>query len=628
VSDTYVIDTVFKAHDQLSSTVQKVSERMGMFGRVSDRNFKKASSSALHFKTVLGGVLGANLLSAGLGRLRQGITAITDEFIDFDHAVTSAAAKWDIDRGTDAFRELGTVVRDVAKVTPYTAGEAGKALDYLAMAGFSAKDSMAALPGVTQLAIAAQTDLARSSDIASDLLTAFGMKVENLTELNDVLAKTTTTSNTNLDMLFESMKLVAPVAGNLGGSLEEVSAMLGTLANSGIKASLSGTSLKNMYLRLTGGTREVEKVLKKYNIRVADQHGKMRSLIDILEDTKNATAKLTDKERQAALTHLFGNRAIAGATILMKAGSKATWEYARALEGSNGAAAEMAERMGKSFQNRIASIKSRFVELGIKVFDIFEKQIPQAFDSFTEALDNIDVVAFVDNIKSAVKFVKDYHGLIEGLIATIVIYNTVTKIAAAVQWALNIAMMANPIGLVIVLVTALGVAIYGLIRYGDEVKAFFDKLWGDIAYGFMWLLDKISFGNIEKVAGKGAAETFEKMKKQRKALEEIDRRKGYKSTAEKVGEQDIAALAGESATSKAFDDEVGDIFSKYSTSADLENETMKEKQLSSNLSNELLFGKQNVNVGGTFTFENAPKGMNFTPAKGAPNIDIQGLGQQ
>lgn len=391
MSDTYVINTVFKAHDQLSSTVQQVTGKMGAFGRVSDRNFKKATASAVRFKTVLGGVLGANLLTAGLSRLRQDIGGITEEFVDFDHTVTSAAAKWDIDRGTDAFRQLGSVVRDVAKITPHTAGQAGQALDYLALAGFNASDAMSALPNVTQLATAAQTDLARAADMSSDILRAFNKDVGDLSHINDVLAKTTTTSNTNLEMLFESMKMVAPVASGLGSNIEELSAMLGTLANSGIKATMSGTAMRRMYVNLTGGTAGVKKTLNKYNIDVLDPHTKkMRSLIDILEDVKQKTKHLNDAKRQEAYTSLFGARAVASAMILMKEGSKSLHEYEERLKGSTNAAAKLAERMGKSFRNRLAILKARLVEIGIKILDVFEKEIPNAFNKIEKWLDQFD----------------------------------------------------------------------------------------------------------------------------------------------------------------------------------------------------------------------------------------------
>lgn len=600
---------------------------MGMFGRVSDRNFKKASASALRFKTVLGGVLGANLLSAGLGRLRQGIGAITEEFIDFDHAVTSASAKWDIDRGTDAFRELGNAVDAVASKTPHTLGEAGGALDYLAMAGFNAKDSMSALLPVAQLATAAQTDLARSSDIASDLLTAFGFKIENLSHMNDVLVKTTTTSNTTLDMLFESMKMVAPVAGNLGGSLQDVSAMLGTLANSGIKATMSGTSLRNIYLRLTSGTIEVEKVLKKYNIRIADQHGKMRNLIDILEDTKTATAKLTDKQRQEAYTRLFGLRAVASASVLMRAGAKTIHEYSNQLENSTGAAAKMSDMMGISLKNRLKIIQSRFSSLGKKVFDIFEKQIPQAFDSFTEAIDNIDVVGLIDDIKSVIGFFREYGGVIKDVVAGIIIYNTVVKAASVLQWALNVAMAANPVGLLIIGLTAVGFAIYKIIQNWKELVSMMKQ---DAAT----IVKKIVPGEIFDTAvlnklglkdtSEGVAET--EYRKQKgyilggKTSEDIINKtaKEREKKSSDIGNMLGVVLKNKEAdyTRMLEDMALKDVLDKQMKDTGVNKETLD------------YIKQQNVNVGGTFTFENAPKGMNFTPTKGAPNIDIQGLGQQ
>lgn len=421
MADTYVIDTVFKAQDQMTSTVTRLTDRMGLFGKRSENSFKRATLGATRFKTVLGGVLGANLITSGVNQLRQGLFGVTREFLDFDHAITSASAKFGIERNTKEFKKLGDTAREVAKINPFTAGEMGKGLDFLAMAGFGYEQAMAALPGVTQLAIATQTDFAEASDIASDALSSLGLATEetlknpaklasNLERVNDVFAKTTTTSNTNLQMLFEGMKMVAPVAVNLGSNVEELSAMMGVLANSGIKATMSGTALRNMYLRLTSGVAEVRKELKKYKIDIVHtqgpQKGQMRSMIDILDDVKHSTRKLNDEKRQQVLTHLFGNRAIASATVLMEKGKKKLWEYTRSLEASKGAAAKMAEAMGKSWQNRIAALKSRLVELGLKVFDTFEKEIPEAFkkvERWLEQFDGDDFKRWIIDTKNELK---------------------------------------------------------------------------------------------------------------------------------------------------------------------------------------------------------------------------------
>lgn len=462
MSDTYVINTVFKAHDQMAGKVNSLTNRMDLFGRRSENSFKRASASALKFKTILGGVLGANLITAGMARLRQGVAGLTSEFLDFDQAITSAASKFKFDRGTRQFNELAKASREVAAITPYSAAESAQALDYLAMAGFTAQQSMSSLKGVTDLAVAGNMDLAQASDIASDALGALNLMstdsvqlAKNLDRVNDVMAQVAVTANTDIPMLWEALKPVASTAEGLGGTIEQLGAMFGTLASSGVKAEVAGTALRNMYLRLTSGTSEVEKVLKKYNVSIQDSKGKMRPMIDILDDVRKKTEKLDDKTRQAAYSHLFGARAVNSASILMKAGRDTVLEYQKKLEGASGAAADLARRMGESVPNKLKIMRSRLIEIGFQMIDMFADKIPGALDSMQEALDNINPAEVVSDLKEMWDIIDKNKRLIEAIGIAIISYNVAVKGATAVQWAFNAAMTANPVGLLIASITSL-----------------------------------------------------------------------------------------------------------------------------------------------------------------------------
>lgn len=643
MTDTYVINTVFKSHDQMTSTVSRLTDKMSLFGKRSENSFRRATLGATRFKTVLGGVLGANLITAGINQLRMGIGAVTTEFLDFDNAVTSAASKWGIERGTTAFKELGTVARDVAKVTPKTAGEAGSALDFLAMAGFNAQQAMAALPGVTQLSIASQTDLARSSDIVSDALSSLGLMTtnstkltENLNRVNDVFVKTTTTSNTNLEMLFESMKMVAPVASNLGAEVEGLSAMIGTLANSGIKASMSGTALRNMYLRLTSGTEGAGKVLKKYNIKILDPHTKkMRNMIDILEEVKQKTKHLNDEKKQAAYTDLFGARAVASATVLMQAGGKALHEYEERLKGATGETKRMAEAMGKSWTNRIAALKSRLIELGLTIYDTFKDKIEVAFTSFQTVLDNINVSEIVEKVQNIIGFFKKYSKEIELLVVGIVTYNSVVKIATVLQGIFNAVMLANPVGLLIASFAALGTVVIMFYRNWDIIS----KRWKeDISSIGRWIDDHIAtpLSNISN----GFNKIFKSLGfKGKKTVQEIQ--KEY-DTSSKMKEKGYILGGGgnESTVQKALQkrekeqNEIGDVLSKYSSFGGVNQSSLffdqAEKQTAQiqdylkdfKVDKETAAYIQKIQLNGEFNFKNPPKGMTFKQNnKGAPSIN-------
>lgn len=638
----YVVSTVFKGQNDMGKVFDNLTSNVSKFESRTKRSFSNMSKSAVGLKTIMGGILSSSAVLFGIGKIKQGISAVTDNIIGFDQALVSAGSKLNVERGTKEFKELGNAIRDTSGVANkfFTAAEKGKALDYLAMAGFNLKQSMANLPVVTQLGIAGEMDLARASDIASDALSALGLMTsddqqlaKNLTRIGDVFTKTANTANTNVDMLWESFKPAGSVITKLGGSLEYGAAMFGKLASSGIKAEQAGTALRNMYLRLTSGTSEVDKVLKKYNITIMDSKGKLLPLMNILEQAKVKFANLNDKEKQANLTHLFGLRAVNSAMILMDTGRKTIDEYTKSLENAGGEMERVAKIKGQSLQNRIAAIKSKFVEAGIKIYDVMEKDILSSFKNLENWIQNFDAKEFTDWIKNTYNDLKTLATFIgkvtkpiiefaelgssigvglDDIAAGFLALKVATLGAAAAATAFNVAG-----GPIVWTITGIGIAGYEMYKHWNEIAGWMDNLWKEIAYGFMWLLNVVSFGNLEAIAGKQAAATF-------RAMDEMKRRALYKKSNEPLTEEDLKGLYGEGQKSNIFDDSVEDIFSKYGVAADIdkEKEVARQQELqANNLAGELLYGKpepSELNI----NFTNPPAGMTSSVKQGrnAPKI--------
>src|SRR5699024_449046 len=158
--------------------------------------------------------------------------------------------------------------RELGQTTQFTASQAADGMKYLAMAGLDANEIMAAMPGMLDLAVAGNLDLGTTADIASDTMAAFGLEASEATRVADVLAKTATSSNTNIEMLGDTMKYVAPVARTAGMSLEETSAMAGLLANVGIKSSQAGTTMKSMLLKLANPSAKASNLLSDLGVSV------------------------------------------------------------------------------------------------------------------------------------------------------------------------------------------------------------------------------------------------------------------------------------------------------------------------------------------------------------------------
>lgn len=500
----FAVSTVFKAKDGVSAVFGKMGKQAGFFGDDADKAFRKASRSGSRFGDIVKGILVTDVIKGGLRALSNGLRAVSAEFVDYDAAIVSASAKFkgldlNTQDGIDTFNALKKTARDVGASTEFSATQAAGGLEFLAMAGFDAKQSIAALPGVVDLATASGVDLARATDVASDSLGAFGLMTKNtaqltanLSRVNDVFAKTTTTANTNMEALFEAVQKGAPTFTAAGQSMESFAALAGVMANSGVKGAEAGTSLRNVMLRLADPAKEASKVMSSLGVNVKDQAGNFRDVIDILADFEKGVKGMGTAERTAALSTVFGARAVTGINILLQEGTDGLRKYRGELENSAGASKTMADVIRQSIGNQLKGLNSALIELGFQFFDTFKNKIGPAITSLTEFVRSINIPAMVASFNSLLDTLRPFRGLILGIAAAFVTYNAVfiafalaSKIktflafAAALravgvaQGLLNIVMAANPILLV---AAAVGLLVAGLVLLYDNwdaiIKAF------------------------------------------------------------------------------------------------------------------------------------------------------------
>ncbi|MCK5603579.1 phage tail tape measure protein [Candidatus Pacearchaeota archaeon] len=537
----FAVVTAFKGIDGVSKPLKKMSRSAKAFDKASDRAFSRASKRASMFGSVLKGVLGAQAITGGINLLRGGVSTLTEEFIGFDQAATSAAAKFPegIKRGTAAFAKLGKTARDVGSTTKFTAAEAAGGLDFLAMAGFNAQQAMAALAPAAELAAVGNMDMARATDIATDTLGAFGLKVDdsiqltkNMTRVNDVMAKTITTANVDMEQLFETMKFAGASAKNAGVEIEQFAAFTGTMGNAGIKASMAGTAMRQMFTRLAKPTGEADVLLKKLGVKLQDSKGDFLDVTEILGEFNKKTKDMGTKQRTAAIATVFGQRAISGISALLDAGTDNLKAYEQKLKDAGGTAKTMAAEMNKSLQNRLLKLKSAAIEVGFKFIDSFQDKIPGAIDSAIQAVGNFDVGKALDQIQRfgmfidrTIKLVRDLEPFIWGIVAGFVAYKTVLigilavqaikfffdlaavlRSGAVAQGALNLMMSANPIGAIVLAVGLLVTGIVLLYKNWDTVSEVMQEFWIDFKTVMvkMWdwfvkLLDNPFFAGIARM---------------------------------------------------------------------------------------------------------------------------------
>ena len=227
-------------------------------------------------------------------------------------AAISGATGSDLDALSDTAREMG------AK-TKFSASEAASAMEYMAMAGWKTEDMLGGIEGVMNLAAASGEDLATTSDIVTDALTAFGLTASDSGHFADVLAAASSNANTNVSMMGETFKYCAPIAGSLGFSVEDTAEAIGLMANAGIKSTQAGTSLRTIMTNLSSDFTIAGQNIGEVTIATTNADGSMRSLSDILADCRAAFAGLTESEQAAAAESLVGKNAMSGFLSLMNA---------------------------------------------------------------------------------------------------------------------------------------------------------------------------------------------------------------------------------------------------------------------------------------------------------------------
>lgn len=271
-------------------------------------------------------------VSAAAAGLTAGIIKTT---ADFDAsmskvAAVSGAAGEDFDKLREKAREMGAT-------TKFTASDAADAMNYMAMAGWKTEQMLDGVSGIMNLAAASGEELATTSDIVTDALTAFGMSAEESSRFADILAAASSNANTNVSMMGESFKYVAPVAGSLGYSAEDVSIALGLMANSGIKASMAGTSLRNMFQRMAKPTKESAMAMDRLGLSLYDDEGKMYSFREIMNQLRGSMSNInvSIEDYEAALDNLDAQ--LEAGNIKQKAYDKALEELNLETFGAEGA---------------------------------------------------------------------------------------------------------------------------------------------------------------------------------------------------------------------------------------------------------------------------------------------------
>lgn len=598
--------------EQALEELQKQEEQTAEATDDMNDNLQETDSTAGNTKgvdafAVALGNLATNVITNVINKLKDLIVQSVEVGKAFDSSMSKVAA---VSGATgDELQTLRDKAKEMGSSTVFSASEAADAMNYMAMAGWKTEDMIDGLEGVLNLAAASGEDLATTSDIVTDALTAFGLTAEDSGHFADVMAAASSNANTNVSMMGETFKYVAPVCGTLGYSVEDASVAIGLMANAGIKASQSGTALRKGLLNLVAPsdsasaqmqdlgfyTEEVidtfdqvsidkqmiaveqaslsatkaqkayntavqkygeeseeaemaamslnianEKVrmanekldvLQKgvtqtvygYNLAVQNEDGSMKSLSETIEFLRDKLGGLSEAEQASAASAIFGTNAVSGMLAIVNASDEDYAKLTNAITKADGAASDMAQTMSDNLGGDVTLMKSNLESLQLTIYEKFEPSLRKGVDTLNDLIDSVKgVVEWISKNLNVV--ITTATGLLTAFTAQLVA-NKVAAIAAAAaekgltvaqyavttaQAALNAVMAANPIGIVILAITALVAAFMVLWNKSEAFRNFWIGLWdaikqsASVVIAFLEVAFKTAWDNIKKVWDKVA----------------------------------------------------------------------------------------------------------------------------
>lgn len=366
-------------------------------------------------------------------------TAAVKTAADFDAGMSQVAA---ISGATgDDLEALRDKAREMGSKTKFSASEAASAMEYMAMAGWKTGDMLGGIEGIMNLAAASGEDLATTSDIVTDALTAFGLSAEDSGHFADILAAASSNANTNVSMMGETFKYCAPIAGALGFSAEDTAEAIGLMANAGIKSTQAGTALRTIMNNLTGEVKISGKAIGDVTIATTNADGSMRDLSDILADCRTAFSGLSESEKAQAAETLVGKNAMSGFLALMNAAPEDIDKLSNAIDNCDGTAESMAATMQDNLAGQLTILKSQLEELAISFGEILMpaiRSIVSHIQGFIDKLNGID-----ESQKKAIITI----GLVVAAIGPllVIIGTVISKVGVAMQGFVKLAGAFNKI---------------------------------------------------------------------------------------------------------------------------------------------------------------------------------------
>ncbi|MBQ0328007.1 phage tail tape measure protein [Providencia rettgeri] len=512
ISTRQLSQAQIKLNSDIASTSRRLQQQEQQLKRVANQE-KRMSAAKNSYQNAMGvrnkmAGSGAGMLASGVG-LGYAAKKVLVPGYDFEIGMSKVQALTRLDKNSDDYKMLREQARDLGATTAFTANEVAQGQAFYAMAGFKPEQIKNAMSGTLSMSLAGDIDLATTADIGSNILTGFKLNSNEMNRVSDALVATFTRSNTNLTMLGDTMKYVAPVASGLGVDLETAAVAAGKLGDAGIQGSMAGTGLRSILGRLAEPPKMAGEALDKLKIKTRDAKGNLRQFTDILAELDKKTKKMGTAERAGLFKHIAGEEAFSALSVLVdQAGSGQLQAMIAEIKAAKGEAEKVAKTMTDNLDGDLKNLTSAYEDVGIQIFggadsplrDI-TKRVTDLISKFGQwAKKNPELVKQITMITLGLGAVLAVGGGISLMIAALIGPLAMAKLSLSVLgikgssflsllikpikligtafMMLGRALLANPI---ILIITAIAGAAYLIYKYWDDIVPYAKKLWNRVA---------------------------------------------------------------------------------------------------------------------------------------------------
>lgn len=399
----------------------------------SQRQVEKSAEGTYSVMKHTMGNLMSDVIKSAANEVKQLAQNVVEVGSSFDAAMSKVKAI--SGATTSEFTALRNKAREMGETTIFSATESAEAFNYMAMAGWDASEMMDGIEGIMNLAAAAGTDLATTSDIVTDALTAMGYSARDSGRFADVMAAASANANTNVEMMGETFKYAASVAGALGYNIEDTATAIGLMANAGIKSTQAGTSLRSILSRLAAPTSDVQAAMGELGISLTDSEGNMKSLDAVMQELRVGFSKLSATQKTEMASTIAGKNAMSGLLAIVNASESDYKKLTTAVNNSTGAAKKMADEMNNNVSGKMKLLKSQLEDIAITIWDKLSPTIMKTIDKVQAALKKVDwgkvanaIGDMFNKLADAFVWVMDHADLVANAIGGVVAAMTTKKV--------------------------------------------------------------------------------------------------------------------------------------------------------------------------------------------------------